>query len=102
MTVAGEEALRAQLVFVQEDLKEIKADLKEMRRDHSESLQRVYQRLDELAARDPVSRRECEGCRQSCGEQVERRLRESRGYPAWVAVLLSLCSGLAVYVLTGK
>ncbi|MGQ9558782.1 MAG: hypothetical protein ACUVTU_12640 [Desulfurispora sp.] len=98
--MTGEEALKTQIYHVQEDLREIKADLKEMRRDHSESLKRVHQRLDEFANRDPVSRRECEQCRQGCAAQVEQKIKESRGYPAWVALLLSLCSGLAVYALT--
>ncbi|MFZ5645825.1 MAG: hypothetical protein ACOY46_19890 [Bacillota bacterium] len=86
-----DEIMTALINAMQEDIRELKDQIKDMRRENSENIRRLHQRFDDLVQKDPVSRKECEQCRRDCPKG---------GYPAWVAVLFSLCVGLAVYVVT--
>jgi len=85
-----EEVMTALINAMQEDIKELKDQIRDMRKENSENIRRLHLRFDDLAQRDPVSRRDCEQCRREC----------QKGYPAWVTVLFSVSVGLAVFVLT--
>lgn len=56
-----------------------------------ESIRRVHERIDEIYKAGLITRVECEGYRANC---------KKGGYPAWVVVLFSVCSGLTVFIVT--
>lgn len=89
--MAPEEVLTALVNAMQGDMRELKDSIKDMRKENSDNIRRLHQRFDDLAQKDPVSRKECEECRREC---------KKGGYPVWVTVLFSLCVGLAVFIIT--
>jgi len=88
--MAPEEVLTALVNAMQEDIRELKESIREMRKENSDNIRRLHQRLDEMAQKDPVSRKECEGYRSSC---------KKGGHPTWIVVLFSLCSGMFMLIL---
>lgn len=88
--MAPEEVLTALVNTLQGDVKELKEQIRDMRKENSENTRRLHQRFDEMAQKDPVSRKECEEYRSKC---------KKGGHPTWVVVLFSLCSGLIMFIL---
>lgn len=88
--MAPEEVLTALVNAMQGDIRELKESIREMRKENSDNIRRLHQRLDEMAQKDPVSRKECEGYRSNC---------KKGGHPTWIVVLFSLCSGMFMLIL---
>ncbi|MDO7787109.1 hypothetical protein [Desulforamulus aquiferis] len=79
-------------------LKRIEDVMNKQREENREDIKRIHERLD--LQRNAVTHQECEKYRGKCCELHDKKIQAAKGYPTWVVVLFSICSGLIVYVVT--
>lgn len=102
--MSGEDVkvLQAEVRAVSESTHRIEKAVEKNREETRGDIKRLHERLDEQIneQKTAIQRTDCEKYRSTCAEAQDKKIKEAKGVPLWVAGLISLCVGLIVFVAT--